>query len=178
MIIDRFFLQTTSNILFKCVMKCYKNSVSVFCVRTQIFCVPRDTLHLLAYKYMLCSILKGSSLCPNRFIFKGFTLQSYSFNRRKGTKKLFLGMHFCIILQSQLRRRHSRTIKPVQKMMGAKVPSVVPFEILRSAGPFLSGQFWALWIGTTLQYGGNECSHSEVPFGVRFIPFGTQWWFW
>lgn len=33
-----------------CVINYYKNSVSVFCVRAQIFCVPRDTLHLLAYK--------------------------------------------------------------------------------------------------------------------------------
>lgn len=28
---------------------------------------------------------------------------------------------------------------------------------------------------TTLQYGVHDCSHSKVPFGDRFIPFGKQW---
>ncbi len=38
-----------------------------------------------------------------------------------------------------------------------------------------SGQFWVLRFGTTLQYGGHDCFHSEVPFGGRYIPFGTPW---
>ncbi len=53
---------------------------------------------------------------------------------------------------------------------GPKCPSVVPFEILHSEGPFGVAN-WALRFGMTLQYGGHDCFHSEVPFGGWCIPF-------
>lgn len=31
----------------------------------------------------------------------------------------------------------------------------------------------AIWFGMPLQYGGQDCSHSEIHFGGRFI-FGTE----
>ncbi len=47
--------------------------------------------------------------------------------------------------------------------------SIVPFEILHSEGPIeVANQ-----LGTTLQYGGHDCFHSELPFRGRYIPFGT-----
>ncbi len=41
-----------------------------------------------------------------------------------------------------------------------------------------SGQFCALRFGTTLQNGGHDCFHSEVPFRGRYIPFGTHFLCW
>ncbi len=60
-----------------------------------------------------------------------------------------------------MRRRH-RGKNQRKGSWGPKCPSVVPLALW-------SGQFWALRFGTTLQYGGRDCFHSEAHFGGRYI---------
>lgn len=71
--------------------------------------------------------MTGSFLCPNPT--EVFTIQSESFEEMKGVvgdqKKMFLEMHW-VIQSTQFRRHRRYIIQPVQRIMGAKHPSVVP----------------------------------------------------
>ncbi len=51
---------------------------------------------------------------------------------------------------------------------GPKCPSVVPFEIPDSEGPFEVASF------EHFDWEWHFNFHSEVPFGGRYIPFGTH----
>ncbi len=57
---------------------------------------------------------------------------------------------------------------------GPKCPSVVPFEILHSEGPFEGVSFKHFRFGPTPQYGGHDCFHTERSFRGRYIPFGMH----
>ncbi len=83
-----------------------------------------------------------------------------------GTKQLFLEVPFCVITR---RQRIS-----AEDHGSPKCPSVVPFEIVHSEGPFKVASFEHFGLGTTLQYGSPDCFHSEVPFRGRCTPFGTH----
>ncbi len=62
-------------------------------------------------------------------------------------------------------RRHRHHGKNQLKGWGPKVSISCTLRNPSFRRALWSGQFWALWFGTTFQYGGHDCFHSEVPFG-------------
>ncbi len=113
-------------------------------------------------------VYHSEGLIPNPF--KGFTLQSEGFEGLKGvegqTTASLSALHTggAVIMQSICAKNHE----------GPKCPSVIPFEILHSEGPFEVASFEHFGL-ERLHYGGHDCFHSEVPFGYcDYILFGTH----
>ncbi len=125
---------------------------------------PTDLVTPITFwqRLTLRSIRKGSSLCLNPF--RGFTLWSESFEGLKGVGDQTTVSLSALLrhhpVPTQWRRHHGKNQR--KGSWGPKYPSVA------------SGQFWALRFGTTLQYGGHDCFHSEVPFGGWYISFWTH----
>ncbi len=152
--------ESVESVLFNESLKTTRNSPA--------FLRTGDCIHTLR------SNRKGSSLCHNPF--KGFTLLSESFEGLKGVgdqttlSRRALLRHYAV---STRRRRHHAT----NLRKGSWEPEVSISCTLRNPSlqrALWSGQFWALRFGTTLQYDSHDCFHSEVPFGGRYIPFGTH----
>ncbi len=115
----------------------------------------------------LRSIRKVSSLCPNPF--KGFTLRSESVEGLKG-----VGDQTTVSWSALLRHYTdvpSSCKESAQRIMGPEVSISCTLWNPSFRRALRSGKFLTLRLGTTLQYGGHDFFHSEVPFGGQYIRF-------
>ncbi len=123
-------------------MAVHQNSVSSVCQREhRTFYAPSERFMHHLHVVALRSIRKGSSLCTNPF--KGFTLRSESFEGLKGVGDQTTVSWNALLrhppMPTQRRRHHGKNQHKGSWV--PKWPSVVPFEILHSEGPFEVASF-------------------------------------
>ncbi len=121
----------------------------------------------------LCSIRKGSSLCPNPF--KGFTLWSESFEGLKGVGEqttVFWSAHLRHPPVPTRRRRHHRNQH--KGSWGPEVTISCTLRILLSEGPFEVASFEHFGLERSFNMATIIVFTLKLPFRRRYVPFRTH----